>query len=62
MSTWRCGWICLRSCFFAVVFLADGLSWFCWQGIPGVLSPLVSSRAVPLTVMRNAADQHGIGR
>jgi hypothetical protein len=40
MSTWRCGWICPRSYFFAAVFLVGasfavllvGHSWRAWFG------------------------------
>jgi hypothetical protein len=45
MSTWRCGWICPRSYFFAVVFLAGASFAVLLAGafLAGV-SPSVSSR------------------
>jgi hypothetical protein len=45
MSTWRCGWICPRSYFFAVVFLASASFAILLAGafLAGV-SPSVSSR------------------
>ncbi len=35
MSTWRRGWTCPRSYFFAAVFLAVRLLRSCWRGILG---------------------------